>query len=177
VPSDTLQFANENAYMTRQMLTRLLLRDRHYILSIHNLSVVCLYIYDFHSVLFAIMGDNVHVNASRSSLIRLKVLEAVSVKKDCCQYRLVKDRVKIQVLCSSKEHNVKQKFLHAGVYQDSFCPQSYVVEQEDAPGIYTIDEEGEMLLLDDVVSLAFDFVNAKVRTCVTSTLFEFFRSR
>jgi hypothetical protein len=110
------------------------------------------------------MGDNVNANvyASRSSLIRLKVFEAVSVKKECYHYRLVKDRVKIQVLCNSKECNVKQKFLHAGVHQDLFFPQSSIVEQEDAPGIYTIDEEAEMLLMDDVVSLAFDFVNAKV---------------
>jgi hypothetical protein len=51
---------------------------------------------------------------SRSSLIRLRIFEVVSVKKDCNKYNLVKDKVRMTVLCNTKEDIVKQGWLYLG---------------------------------------------------------------
>jgi hypothetical protein len=72
--------------------------------------------------------------SSRSSLIRLRVFEAVSAKNDCQKYRLVKDKVKISVLCNTKPDVVKQKIQRAGVRGDTFYPNSAVTELIDTPG-------------------------------------------
>jgi hypothetical protein len=100
--------------------------------------------------------------SSRSSLIRLRVFEAMSVKRDCNKYRLVRDKVKMSVLCNTKQDVVKQKIQRAGVREDTFCPNSAVTQLPDAPGVFVVDEEAEVLLLDEVVSLAFDFVKCQV---------------
>jgi hypothetical protein len=44
-----------------------------------------------------------------------------------------------------------------------FCPDSAVTELIDTPGVYVVDDGSEMLLLDALVTLAFDFVNHQVR--------------
>jgi hypothetical protein len=85
------------------------------------------------------------------------------VKKDCSKYRLVKDKVRITVLCNTKEDVVKKKIQGAGVREDIFCPDSAVTELIDTPGVYQVDDGADMLLLDEVVTLAFDFVNHQVR--------------
>jgi hypothetical protein len=71
----------------------------------------------------------------RSSLIRVRVLEAVSGKTNCNKHRLAKDQIKITVLCNTKEEDVKQKMPRAGVLDDTFCPDSAVTELVDTPGV------------------------------------------
>jgi hypothetical protein len=67
-----------------------------------------------------------------------------------------------KVLCNGKEDNVQQILQRAAVREDTFCPDSAVLELVDTPGVYIVDEEAEIILLDEFVSLAFDFVNSKV---------------
>jgi ribosomal protein L36 len=90
-----------------------------------------------------VFGNRVD-NSSRSFLIRLRVFEPVSVKKGCSEYRLVKDQVRIYVLCISTEDVVKQKIQRAGVREDTFCPDSAVMELLDTPGVYVVDEHADM---------------------------------